>query len=95
MILAAEMCQSVSSWGHSGQLASITLAVLVEQCNDVSDLSCVGGCGFELNEELETIALSLASSAAKRSSSFCICSSLCSIAYRYTFKSSGYSQSIP
>ena len=30
----------------------------------------MGGCGFELVEELDTIALSLASSSAKRSSSF-------------------------
>ena len=31
------------------------------QGDHVADLSCVGGCGFELVEELDTIALSLAS----------------------------------
>jgi hypothetical protein len=42
--------------------ASITLSVLLKQSDYVSDLSCVGGCGFELVEELDTIALSLESS---------------------------------
>ena len=87
--------------GSPDPQASITLAVLVKQGDYVSDLSCVGDCGLELVEELDTIALSLASRSAKRSSSFlsrsssflsssssfCICSSLCSIAYRCTFKS--------
>ena len=47
----------VKTWPQT----SITPAVLIEQGDYVSDLSCVGGCGFELVEELDTIALSLAS----------------------------------
>jgi hypothetical protein len=67
---------------------SIAVAILIEYSNQISDLSCVGGCGFGLVEELDTIASSLSSISAKRSSSFLsraislrICSSLCSIAY--------------
>ena len=75
-------------------LASIAVAVFLQQGDHISDLPFVGGGGFELVEELDTIASSLASSSAKRSSSFlsrssslCICSSLCSIAYCRTLVS--------
>jgi len=96
--------------GHNGDAAggSGQAAVLIQQRDHISGLSGVAGGWFEQVEELDTIALSLASSSASlassfliRSSSFClrtssliscsssflICSSLCSIAYRRTFKS--------
>ena len=68
-------------------MASITVAVLIEEGDHISDLPCVGGGGFELVEELDTIASSLALSSASCAFSFLICSSLCSIAYRRTFSS--------
>ena len=82
--------------GHNGDAAggSGQAAVLIQQRDHISGLSGVAGGWFEQIEELDTIALSLASSSASlassfliRSSSFLICSSLCSIAYRRTFKS--------